>query len=272
MPTQRLRHCGAQARAAELAELLKAEQSKSAQRQDRIQEQEGALSVLKAEFAQRHTERETLREKVEQLEKENKLLIQRFIDYKNMEAERMNEITDMYEHARRKSTIDESKKVQSGLASPRLASPIPPTAPLTWLPFLCRRSQRVIRASSQQARNPTRPLSTAPHRTARYQSTQSTLMSTLVEPQTFCNPACPDRELCCRVPRGRARGGVRVGGRVVCLYVQSGITLDGVIGRTPLHYNVTLASSPHSANRPSACRTQDGGLRPAALWIGARAS
>ena len=103
------RRCGAQARAAELGELLKAEQSKSAQRQDRIQEQEGALNVLKAEFAQRHTERETLREKVEQLEKENKLLIQRFIDYKNMEAERMNEITDMYEHARRKSTIDESK-------------------------------------------------------------------------------------------------------------------------------------------------------------------
>jgi uncharacterized protein YfkK (UPF0435 family) len=116
------RRCGAQARAAELAELLKAEQSKSAQRQDRIQEQEGALNVLKAEFAQRHTERETLREKVEQLEKENKLLIQRFIDYKNMEAERMNEITDMYELARRKSTIDESKKVQTGLAtSPRHA-------------------------------------------------------------------------------------------------------------------------------------------------------
>ena len=57
------RRCGAQARAAELAELLNAEQSKSAQRQDQIQEQEGALCVLKAELGRLTPELETLREK-----------------------------------------------------------------------------------------------------------------------------------------------------------------------------------------------------------------
>jgi hypothetical protein len=73
--------------------------------------------VLKAEFTQRNNECDESRKKIAQLEKENRLLIQRWLDYKNAEAR--------YTHTRTLTRTQAHARAQTARASVPSTPPSP---------------------------------------------------------------------------------------------------------------------------------------------------